>query len=113
LGKKLENDEEPISRDILDLRNHIVSVQSRVDISLVAMSKSLAVQATAISDIAVKMENIENLVKDQLQWARTEMNLPDPLQTPLLSKEEMEWMNGLLETQEPGISPDITCYEII
>ena len=55
--------ERDISKDISSLRDHIVSIQLRVDFSLVAISKSLQVLQTLIGDTARKMEIVESLVR--------------------------------------------------
>jgi hypothetical protein len=114
LVARLENKERNTSKDISCLRDHIVSIQSRVDFSLVAISKSLQVLQTLINGTARRMEIIESLVQSlrDVKGDLAEIPLPDCSWSPW-SKEDVDWINSLMEIQEPGTSADITCSETI
>lgn len=113
LVAKLESKEPHTSRDISDLREHIVSQQSRIDISLERISRLLADQQDQIASIAASQVRIENLVIAQ-QMAKEDLpETPSPkLFGMQLPEADMEaYVNSLIRTPERSCSPDITCYE--
>jgi len=114
LVARLESKGHHTSKDISDLRAHIVSIQSRVDISLVAISKSLVVLHDRIESIAQNQETLKNLVSAPLvlKEVRQETNSRgnSPL-TPVMECEELP--DSPIETPVRFTFPDITCYETI
>jgi len=101
-------------RDISDLRGHIVSIQSRIDISLVAISKSLVVLHDRIENIAQSQETLKNLVNAHLEQKEVlpEMNLQgDSQKMPVMESEELP--DSQNPTQVRSTSVDITCSETI
>ena len=114
LAARLENGELPISRDISDLRGHVVSQLSRIDISLAAISKSLMVLHDRTELIARKVETIESLVSAQVMQMEVVPETPSPV---ILSsdseRDEPESEPLPMLTPVRGTSPDITCYETI
>lgn len=112
LVARLENKELHTSRVISDLRDHIVSQQLRIDISLVAMSRSLVVLHDRIESIAPNLEILKSSVNSLILQVKeqAEMNLPLPLVlTPVMDVEEL--LDSPRNTQERMPSPDIRCCE--
>lgn len=102
------------SRDISDLRGHIVSQLSRIDISLDAISRSLVVLHDRIESTARKMETFESSVNSllkQKEEAPVMNSQGSSGKTPLMDVEELP--DTPITTLVRSTSPDITCYETI
>lgn len=113
LAAKSANKEPDISKDISDLRSHIVSIQSRVDISLDAMSRSLGVLHSRIELIASKMVTSESLeISHKALMEQFKMRQLEPSLQPW-TEEDQEWLNSFMNIPELGTIPDITCSETI
>jgi len=115
LVARLENKAHLTSKDISGLREHIVSIQYRVDYSLVAMSKSLGVLHDKIESIVSKQETLMNSVNSLLKQKEAdqdEMNWHPALRLmPVMESEELP--DSPVQILERGTSPDITCSETI
>jgi len=112
LVARLENKELHTYRVISDLREHIVSQQSRIDISLVAMSRSLTVLHDRIETIVPNLEILKSSVNSLILQVKEqhEMNSLLPLAvTPLMDVEEL--LDSPMKTPERTRSPDIRCFE--
>lgn len=113
LEKKLEKEAQDTFKAISSLRNHIVSIQLRIDISLAATSRSLGALQTLTENIALKMESLENMVKSLTEiMGKQGMNQPSTLCSTCQMVEEA-WKNLPVCTPELGTIPDITCKETI
>jgi len=118
LVARLESKELHTSRDISDLRNHIVSQLSRIDISLDAISKSLAVLHDRIESTVAKVETIESSVNSLLPMKAVSKEAPLGMNWPGSSSEmpvmvEEELPDSPVRTLVRSTSPDITCSETI
>jgi len=115
LVARLASKEHPISKDISDLRRHIVSVQLRTDYSLAAMSRALVVLQDQIGSIAQSLETLKSSVsvlQKRMEPDQEEMNWhPALLKRPVMEVEELP--DSPMNSQERGTSPDITCSETI
>lgn len=111
---RLESKGHHTSKDILDLRSHIVSQLYRLDYSLDAISRSLVVLHDQIGTIAANQEIMKNTVSALvLQKAVVQgMNSQEDLQkTPEM--ELVELPDSPMQTPVRSTSPDITCSETI
>lgn len=113
LVARLESRELGTCKDISDLRGHIVSQLSRIDISLDAISRSVVVLHDKIENTAAKMENLMSMVNSQKIEHHHQGKIlhVSSCNTPEMEKEELE--DSQKQIQAHTTSPDITCSEII
>lgn len=113
LVARLESRELGTCKDISDLRGHIVSQLSRIDISLDAISRSVVVLHDKIETTAAKMENLMSMVSSQKIEHHHQGKIlhVSSQETPPMEEEVLE--DSQNPTQEHTTSPDITCLETI
>jgi len=110
--------EGPISRDISDLRQELVSLMLSFSSHQSATWKLLGVLVSRIDCIA---SNQENLLQEVLSLKKKIDDMPDPRVnwlpppslSPVLTEEEKAWFDGLIQIPDTGDSMDLSCKEIL
>jgi hypothetical protein len=111
LVMRLENQGLHTSRDTSDLRSHIVSITSRIDFTLDAISRSLTVLHDRIESIAQSQETLRNLVLSQVNQCHATNSLQSLPLTPVMVEEALPDSPENIQVRSP--SPDINCSETI